>query len=207
MQSAQHPVHVRQPRGEARELTLTLVRGIGRRHRLVERREERLEPARGLARRGQLEEVGLGLHDLLVGAHVVAHGARAVRDRGAQPDERATHGEVMDQLRIVARRTRCDGRKLQLDEVFRAAQILEARDVGHEILHRGGVGRQTLGDAGAGELEDLAMHRIEEMIGLDKVLDPVEHVVGRQDRTQKLLLGLDIVRQYAGFVLPSGAVG
>jgi hypothetical protein len=179
-------------------LPLALVRGICRRHRLVQRREERLEPARGLARRGQLEEVGLGLHDLFVGAHVVAHGARAVRDHCAQPDQRAAHREVMDELRIIARGTGGDGRKLQIDEVFRAAQLLEARDVGHEILHRGGVGRQTLCDAGAGELEDLAVDGVEEMVGLDDVLDAVEHIVGRQDRAQKLLLGLDIVGQDAG---------
>jgi hypothetical protein len=52
----------------------------------------------------------------------------------------------------------------------------------------------------ADHLEDLAMHGIEEMVRLDQVLDPVEHVVGRQDRAEKLLFGLDVVGQEPGLL-------
>jgi hypothetical protein len=58
----------------------------------------------------------------------------------------------------------------------------------------------------ADHLEDLAVHGIEEMVGLHQRLDPVEHVVGRQDRAEELLFGLDVVGQDAGLV-GCGAIG
>jgi hypothetical protein len=154
-----------------------------------------------------LKEVALGLHDLVVGADVVAHGPGPVRDRGAQPDERAAHGEVVDQLRVVARGTGGDGRQLQLHEVFRAAELLQPADIGGEVLQRRGVGGEPLGDARGRHLEDLAMDGVEEMVGFDQRFDPVEHVVGGQDRAQKLLLGLDVVGQGALAIVGCGAVG
>ena len=49
----------------------------------------------------------------------------------------------------------------------------------------------------AGELVDLLMDRLEEMLRLQKIGDPVERLVVDQDGAEQRLLGLDVVRRAA----------
>jgi hypothetical protein len=105
----------------------------------------------------------------------------------------------VDQLRIIARGTGGDGRQLQLHQVFRAAQILEPPISAAKFFSVVASVASPLAMRAADHLEDLAVDGIEEMVGLHQRLDPVEHVVGRQDRAEKLLFGFDVVGQDAGW--------
>ena len=73
-----------------------------------------------------------------------------------------------------------------------------AADVGvgrQERLQRDGGRDLAHPDQAAGGLEDGLMDRLEEVLRLQKVGNPVERVVVDQDRAQQALFRLDIVRR------------
>ena len=106
----------------------------------------------------------------------------------------------MDQLRVIARRRCRDGRELQPQQIFRAAKRFQPGMIGQKILQCRGVGLQALGDPTRGGGENLAMHRVIEVIGFDQVIDPVQHIIRGQDCAQKLLFRFDIMRQIICFI-------
>ena len=68
-------------------------------------------------------------------------------------------------------------------------------DIGRQKgLQRDRSGDLAHPDQAAGGLKDGLMDRLEEVLGLEKIRNPVERVVVDQDRAQKALLRLDIVR-------------
>ena len=178
MQTPEHPVHIGEPGGDTRQLAATIIGGIGVVDRVVERGEKGLKAAIGGAGRDEVEQLCLGLDDLFIGRDVIAHGARTVRHTLAQRDQLAADGQIMDQLGVIARRRGGDGRKLEAQQIFATAQILQPGDIGHEILQRRGISGKTLGDAGLCHRKNRAVDGIVEMVGLDQIIDTVEHIVG-----------------------------
>ena len=121
------------------------------------------------------------------------------RNVAAKADQFAADGEVIDHLGIVARRIGRDRGPGQTHEIGGAAKFLQARVILEKRLQRDGRGEGVLLDAGGGEFKDALVDGVEEMLGLDQRGDAVIDIVVGQNRAQKLLLGLDIVRQDVGF--------
>ena len=141
----------------------------------------------------------LGLDDLLArfGQDVDLGGLGG--NIAAKGDKFAPHGKVIDHLGIVAGGVGRDRGAGEADEIGGAAEFLEALVILEEGFHRDGACQGVFLDAGGGAFEDALVDRVVEMFCLHEAGDAVIDIVIGQDRAQKLLLGLDIMRQDLGF--------
>ncbi len=198
MQPAQLLVEVDQAGGDAGQAAVALVGGVGDIHRVGHGLEKALEAAFGDALFAQLVEPLFGLDDLFARLAVDLDLGGLGRDVAAERDQFAPHGEVVDHLGIVARGIGRDRGPGEAGEIGGAAQFLQPRIILEKGLERDRRGERVLLDAGGGDLEDAGVDGIVEMLGADQRGDAVIDVVVGQDHAQKLLFGLDIVRQSLG---------
>ena len=197
MQSAHLDIEIAQARGDARQLAVAL-ESLGR-HVDGDRQRLRkaLEPAVIPAGFRQLVEPPFGILDL---------GARRKVDRRVEGD---IDHVLADPDQVAAQRQLVDGAPivLRIDDGGgfggKACQVLTDRhaadvDVGRqEGLQRDRGCHLAHPDQAAGGLKDGLMDRLQEVFGLKKIRNPVERVIVDQDRAQKALLCLDIVRSAA----------
>lgn len=100
----------------------------------------------------------------------------------------------VDQLRIVARGEGRDRGTGEAREVGGTAQFLEPLVIFHERLDRHRRGERVLRDALFGDVVDAPVHGFVEMLGPHDLRHAVIDLVVRQNRAEKLLFGLDIMR-------------
>ena len=151
---------------------------------------------------GDFVEFALGLLDVVqrrrIDRRVVGEIDHVLADR----DQIAADREVVDGAAIVLGiddRGRFGGEPRQILIDRQAGDVEIARQ---ERLQRHR-GRELVGaDQSAGELENALMDRLEEMLRLEEVGDPVERLVVDQDGAEQRLFGLDIVRCACGMPAP-----
>ncbi len=202
LQSAEALVEVVEPGGDARQLAVALVGGRrhveGARHGIGEAAEAAIVAA-GL---GEFEQALLGVLDLRARRHVHRRVIGDIDHALADEDEVAPDGEIVDRPAVV----------LGIDDGGRfgceAGEILRHRhaadvDCGvvHEGLQRHRRGNLAGADELRGNLVDLLVQRVEEVLGLQEVRDAVEGLVVDEDGAQQRLLGLDVVRGLAEWQL------
>ena len=195
VQAPEFLVEIGKPGRQPGQLPVALIGGVRDLDRIGDRRQERLEAALAAARAGQGVKLLLGLDDLVARLDIRLDMGGPGGDVAAKPDQLAPDLEVKDHLGVVPRRKGREGRAREPREVSRAAELLQAGIVLHEGLDRHRRGKRAAGNPGRRDLVDPAMDRVEEMLGFDKVGDAVIDLVVRQDRAEKLLLGLDRMRQ------------
>ncbi len=195
MQPAELLVEIGKPGRDAGKPAVALVGRVGHVHRVGHRLEERLEALARLAGLAQLVKRLFGLDDLFLGLALHLDAGRLGRDVAPKSDQRTPDRKIVDHLRIVARGEGRDRGPREPREIRRTAQLLQTGIVLEKRLERHRRGQRVLGDARGRHLVDACVHRVEEMAFVDDGRDPVVDLVVRQDRAQKLLLGLDVVRQ------------
>ncbi len=194
MQASQLLVQVAQPRGHAGDVAVALVGGLRGADRLRQRLGEDDRPAFDLAALGQGEEALLGLLDLVGGLRLARLLVGVVDHLLAELDELAAQKEVVDDLAVIGGVDDADHRGGQSDEVLRAADLAEGGVLVELTFEGHRVGDLAALDQRADGREDAAVERIEEVLGPQELVDAVEDLVVDQDRAQKRLLGLVVVR-------------
>ena len=195
LQAAHLGVEIAQAGGDARQFSVALER-LGRhvdgdRQRL----REALEAAVIAAGFGQFVEPALGVLDLRARRKIHRRVEGDVDHVLADPDQVAAQRQVVDGAAVVLR---VDDRGRFGGEAGEVLADRHAADVGigrQEGLQRDGSGDLAHPDQAAGGLVDGLVDRLEEVLRLQKVRNPVERVVVDQDRAQQALFRLDIVRR------------
>ena len=194
LQPAHLGVEVPEAGRQARELAVALV---GARRHVDgggQRAFEFLEAAAVAPDLGEVVEALLGVLDLLARREIDRRVEGDVDHVLADLDQVAPDGEVVDGAPVVHRID--DGRGLGGE----AGEVLSDRQAGNVDLgrqkglqgHRRG--ELSGADQAAGNVVDLLVDRLEEVLRLEKIADPVERLVVDQDGAQQRLLRLDIVR-------------
>ncbi len=162
-----------------------------------ERLAEALEAAVVAAGLGQLEQLALGVLDLLARREIDRRVVGDVDHLLADLDQRAADGEIVDGAAVVGGVD--DGGGLGREPRQVLAHIEPADiDIGvEERLQRHRRGDLAGADQVAAELIDVLVDRLEEVCGLEEVGNPVVRLVIDQDGAQQRLLRLDIVRRGA----------
>ena len=197
LQAAHLGVEVFQAGGEAGQLAVALIGAGGHVDRGGERLGEALEARAEAAGLGDLVELALGVLDLLARREIDRRVERHVDHVLADADEVAPHREVADGAAVVGGVD--DGRRFgrEAGEVLAGVEPADV-DVGRqEGLERDGRGDLAGADQIRGELVELLMDRLEEMLRLEKIGNPVERLVVDEDGAEQRLLGLDVVRRAA----------
>ena len=195
LQAAHLGVEVAQAGGDARQPSVAL-EGVGRHvDGDVQRLRESLEAAVVAAGFGQFVELALGVLDLRARREIHRRVEGDVDHVLADPDQVAAQRHVVDRPAVILGVDDGGGFGGQAGEVLADRH---AADVGvgrQEGLQRDGRCDLAHPDQAAGGFEDGLMDRFEEVLRLEKVRNPVERVVVDQDRAQKALFRLDIVRR------------
>jgi hypothetical protein len=194
LQAAHLGVEVAQARGDARQFAVAL-EGFGRHvDGDRERLRKALEAAIVTAGLGEFVELAFGILDLRARGKIDRRVEGDVDHVLADPDQIAAQRKFVDGSPIILGID--DGGRFggEASEVLadrHTADVGFGRDKGLQ-RHRG----RDLAhpDQAAGGLEDGLMDRLEEVFRLQKIRHPIERVVIDQDRAQKALLRLDIVR-------------
>ena len=120
----------------------------------------------------------------------------AVDDVGADIDELAALRQLIDRAAIFLGIDDGRGRRGKPREIGGSADLLQ-RLVALEIgLERDGRGKLARADERRGRLIDARMHAFaEKWVGFEKGRNPVAGLVVDEDRAQKSLFGLEIVRR------------
>ena len=160
-----------------------------------QRLRELLEAAVIAAGFGELVELALGVLDLRARGEIDRRVIGDIDHVLADADQVAAQRKLVDGPPVILGVDDGGGLGREAGEVLADRH---AADVGvgrQEGLQRHGRGDLAHPDQAAGGLVDGLMQRLEEVLRLEKVRDPVEGVVVDQDRAQKALLRLDIVRR------------
>ena len=191
-------VEIAQARGDARQAAVALVGG--RRHvdGGGERVGEALEAAVVFALLGELVEAALGFLDLVARRGLDRRVVGDVDHVLADADQAAPDGEVVDGAAVILGVD--DGGRLgrEAGQILRdgdAAEIVvaEKRLQGDRRRHLAGL------DEAGRHLVDAPVQLLEEMHRLEEVRDAVIGVVVDEDRPEKRLLGVDVVRRHPVF--------
>ena len=183
----------RRPRGDAGQFAVALERLGGHVDGDGQRLREALEAAVIAAGFGKFVKLALGVLDL---------GARGEIDRRiegdidhvlADPDQVAAQRHVVDRAAIVLRVDDRGGLGREAREVLADRHAADIGVGGQEGFQRDGGRDLAHPDQAAGGLENGLVDRLEEVLRLQKVGNPVERVVVDQDRAQQALLRLDIM--------------
>ena len=191
MQAAELLVHVDQAGGHPRQAAVTLVGCVGDINCVRYRFEKALETAFDLTLFRQFVKLLFGLDYLLAGLAGDIDRRRLCRDVAPQRDQVAAYGQIIDHLRVIAHRKGRDRSTCKTGKIGRTAKLLQPLVVFHERLERHRRGKIVLGDARGGDFEYAGMYGVVEMARADDRGDAVVDVVIGENRTQKLLLGLD----------------
>ncbi len=149
----------------------------------------------------QLVERLFGGLDLFLGLVADLDHGCAGGDVLAQLHQFAAQGEFADHLGVIARGIGADRGTGHARQIGRAAQFLQALVVFQKGLDGDGAGQGVLADAFAADVIDAGMDRVIEMVALDDLADPVEHVVIGQQRAQQLLFRLERIGDRCLFAL------
>ena len=184
----------RRPGRDARQFAVAL-KGLGR-HVDGDREGLRkaLESAVVTAGFGQFVEPALGILDLRARRKIHRRVEGDIDHVLADPDQVAAQRQFVDGAPVVLGIDDGGGFRGEAGEVLADRH---AADVGigrQEGLQRDRGSHLAHPDQTAGGLKDGLMDRLEEVLRLEKIRNPVERVVVDQDRAQKALLRLDIVR-------------
>ncbi len=198
MQAAKLLVHVNEAGRDARKAAIALISCIGHINSVSYCLEKALKTAFGNALFAKLVKPLFGFDDLVLrlGRNFDLGGLRS--DVAAKLDQLAPDRQIIDHLRIVFRgigRNRCPR---EAHKIGRATQFLQARVVFEKGLQRHRRGKRVLLDARGRNFEDALVHGIKEMLGLHLGRNAVIDIIVGQNRAQKLLFSLDIVRQDFG---------
>ena len=105
--------------------------------------------------------------------------------------------QVVDRPAVVLGIDDGHGLRREPREILRHRQLADLLVGRQEGLDGDRIGGLAHPDDVAGDLEDLAVQRLEQMDGLQEVRDAVEGVVVDEDRAEQRLLGLDVARRLA----------
>ena len=155
---------------------------------------EALEAAVIAAGLGQFVELALGVLDLRARREIHRRVEGDIDHVLADPDQVAAQRQVVDRAAVILGVDDGGGFGGEAGEVLadrHAADIGVGRQEG---LQRDRGGDLAHPDQAAGGLVDGLVDRLEEVLRLEKVRNPVERVVVDQDRAQQALFRLDIVR-------------
>ena len=195
LQAAHLGVEVAQAGGDARQFSVAL-EGLGRHiDSDGERLREFLEAAVITAGLGELIEPALGVLDLRPRQEIDRRVIGDIDHVLADPDQVASQRQVVDRAAIVLRVD--DGGRFrgQAGEVLADGHAAEIGFGGRKVFSVTGRGDLAHANQAAGGLVDGLVHRLEEVLGLQKVRHPVERVIVHQDRAKQALFRLDIVRR------------
>ena len=156
---------------------------------------EFLEPAAIASDLGEIVKAALGILDLVARGEIDRRFERDIDHVLADLDQLAPDCEVVDRAPVVHRVDdgRCFGR--EAGEVLAEGQPGDI-DVGRQERLQSHRRSELAGaDQAARDIEDLLMDRLEEMLRLEEVADPIKRLVVDEDRRPGGLLRLDIVRR------------
>ncbi len=185
--------------GDARQIAARVERSLRHLDRHGGGLGEGLDRALGAAVGRDLEQLFLGGLDLRARIDLFRGVHRALDQPAPDRHQRAQHGEIIDLLGELPRADQAGARAGQLGEVTRPAQFLHAL-VGVE--HRAQRDRRRQHVVAAQRLdrgEDAAVHRLEEVIGLELVEQIVGQPVVDHHRAEHRRFRLDILRQRLRF--------
>ena len=179
------------------QLAVALVGARGHVDRGGERLGEALEARAEAARLGDLVELALGVLDLLARREIDRRVERHIDHVLADADQVAPHREVGDGAAVVGgvdHGGRFGGEAGEILAGVEPADVDVGRQEGLERDRR----RDLAGaDQVRGELIELLMDRLEEMLRLEEIGDPVERLVVDEDGAEQRLLRLDVLRGVA----------
>ena len=125
LQTAHQPVEILQPRRQARQVAIALVRGTRHVDGVEERRFESVEAGVVVAALGELEQALFGVLDLrrrrLLDRRVVGNVDHVLADA----DQRAANGEVVDRAPVVLRVDDCRCFRSQPRQILREVDIAD----------------------------------------------------------------------------------
>src|SRR5208337_4418032 len=143
---------------------------------------------------GDLVEAPLSLLDLVARARIHRRVIGDVDDILADRDQLAPHGEIVDAAAVVVSVDDRGRLAREAGEILRhgdAAKIMFAE----EGLERDRRRQLARADQRSGDLENAAVNLFDEMLAPEEIRDAIERVVVDEDRAQKRLFGLEIVRR------------
>ncbi len=197
VEAAQQVVEVDQPGGQPGQAAVAPERRLGHRDRLGERRPELDEAALGLAALGEVEQVRLGLLDLLGGRAFQVAVERVVDDRLADLDELAAQVAVADLAAVILGVDDRHHRGGEADQIGRPPDFLQRLVLVEHALEGDRGGDLAAVDQPAAGLEDAAVHRIGEVLDPQELRHPLVGAVVHQHGAEQRLLGLQVVRRLA----------
>ncbi len=193
MQPAHQPVKVREARRDAGEAASPVVGGGGHVDRGgegVRKADEALVVAAGL---GELVEAPLDGLDLDARRCLGRGVERLVHHVLADRDQLAAHGKVEQRAPVVLGVDDGGGVRREAREVFHGGEVGDG-GVAEERLHGEGGRHLARADQLAGDVVHLAVRLDEEVLDLEEIGNAVERLVVDEDRTEELLLDLDVLR-------------
>ena len=184
----------RKPGCDARQLAVAL-KGFGRHiDRDGQSLRKALEAAIVAAGFGQFIQPALGVLDLRARRKIHRRVEGDIDHVLADPDQVAAQRQFVDRAPVILGVDDGGGFRGEAGEVLadrHAADVGFGRDEGLQRDRRGDLAHP---DQAAGGLEDGLMDRLEEVLRLQEIRNPIERVVVDQDRAEKALFRLDIVR-------------
>ena len=197
LQAAHLGVEVLQAGGEAGQLAVALI-GAGRHvDRGGQRLGEALEARAEAARLGDLVELALGVLDLLARREIDRRVERHIDHVLADADQVSPHREVGDGAAVVGGVDDGGGFGGEAGEILAGVEPADVHVGRQEGLQRDRRGDLAGADQVRGQLIELLMDRLEEMLRLEKIGDPVERLVVDDDGAEQRLLRLDVLRGVA----------
>ena len=194
LQAAHHAVEIIKAGGDAGQFPIALkgVRGHvdGRGQGLG----EALETTVISACFGQFIKPSFGVFDLVARREIDRRVEGDIHHVLANLDQRAAHRKIVDRAAIVLGIDDRCGFRGEAGEVLAHSQAADVHAGIEKGLQRDRRCELAGADKVARKLVDLLMNRFEKMYRLEKVGNPVECLVVDEDRAQKRLLRLDIVR-------------
>ena len=184
---------ISQAAGNARQFAVALERIGGHVERDFHRLREALEAAFIAAGFGKLVKLALGVLDLGARGKIHRRIEGDIDHVLADPDQVATQRHVVDRAAIVLRVDDRGGLGRETRQVLADRHAAEIGVGGQEGFQRDGGRDLAHPDQAGGGLENGLVDRLEEVLGFQKVGNPVERIVVHQDRAQQALLRFDIV--------------
>ncbi len=194
LQAAHLGIEVAQAGGDARQASVALERFGRHVDGGGDRLREALEAAVVTAGLGEFVELALGVLDLGARGKIHRRVEGDIDHVLADPDQVAAQRHVVDRAAVILRVDDRGGLGGETREVLANRHAADIGIGGQEGLQRDGGRDLAHPDQAAGGLENGLVDRLEEVLRLQKVGNPVERVVVDQDRAQQALLRLDIVR-------------
>jgi hypothetical protein len=144
---------------------------------------------------GEFIELAFGILDLRTRRKIHRRIEGDIDHVFADPDQVAAQRHVVDRAAVVLRVDDRGGFGRHAGKVLANRHAADVGIGGQEGFQRHGGRDLAHPDQAAGGLENGLVDRLEEVLRLQKVGNPVERVVVDQDSAQQALLRLDIVRR------------